>query len=457
MIGTFNLSSLAKPLNGQLINGDVQFERLSTDTRKISAGVVFLALKGVRFDAHEFAAQAVEAGAVGLVVERALPLNVPQLIVSDSRIALGRIAEYNRTFFNKPVFAVTGSSGKTTVKEMLATVLSGQGDVLATKGNLNNDIGVPLTLLEITSQHDFAVIEMGASGPGEIAYSVDLAHPDVALVNNAMGAHLEGFGSLQGVVEAKGEIYDGLGPLGVAVINLDDPNAGQWLARTEGKERLTFGLENADADVNAIQLFQQANGCYGFTVRYQQESAEVRLNVMGRHNVANALAATCMILAAGLPLSLAASGLERACAVKGRLYSRTAHGGATIIDDTYNANPGSMKAAINVLCDLEGERWLVVGDMGELGADELAEHREIGVYAAQHGVSHLYAVGRLSAECVSGYLGAGGQDGQHFASQAELLAQLKPQVKQGVVVLVKGSRSAAMDKVVSGLTEEVKA
>lgn len=166
MIGTFNLSSLVKPLNGKLINGDVQFERLSTDTRQISAGVVFLALKGVRFDAHDFAAQAVEAGAVGLVVERALPLDVPQLIVADSRIALGRIAEYNRTFFNKPVFAVTGSSGKTTVKEMLATILSGQGNVLATKGNLNNDIGVPLTLLDITEAHDFAVIEMGASGPG---------------------------------------------------------------------------------------------------------------------------------------------------------------------------------------------------------------------------------------------------------------------------------------------------
>jgi UDP-N-acetylmuramoyl-tripeptide--D-alanyl-D-alanine ligase len=458
MKSSFLLSELATALNWQLLGKDVAFSRINTDTRSIQSGDLFVALKGEHFDAHDFADQAVAAGAVALVVDRALALEVPQLIVANTRIALGHIAEYNRTFFGGTVFAITGSSGKTTVKEMLAEILSGAGQVLATKGNLNNDIGVPLTLLRIAPSDQYAVIEMGASGPDEIAYSAGLSHPDIALISNAMGAHLEGFGSLQGVVEAKGEIYDGLSATGIALVNADDPHASQWIQRIGSKPLLTFGMD-CEADINAVDVQVSDNGCYRFTVLYGELSEKVQLKVMGRHNVMNALAAVALVVAAGLPLSLAAQGLERFTAVKGRMCGLPGVNGARIIDDSYNANPGSVKAAIQALKELKGERVFILGDMGELGSDAEEMHRDIGQFAAELNIDKLLAVGLLSKAAVEGFQSfknvASQQVAEHFVDQNALVEKVLPRLHENMVVLVKGSRSAEMDKVVTRLTEEV--
>jgi UDP-N-acetylmuramoyl-tripeptide--D-alanyl-D-alanine ligase len=453
MMTSVKLSALSECLNATLINGDALIQGVSTDTRNIHDGDLFIALKGERFDAHDFAAQAIDSGAVALVVDHPLALPVPQLVVDDTRIALGLIGEYNRAFFTGTLIAVTGSSGKTTVKEMLATILSGVGETLFTQGNLNNDIGVPLTLLRLSAGHRYAVIEMGASGPNEIAYSVSLSHPDIAIVNNAMGAHLEGFGSLEGVVEAKGEIYDGLTSRGAAVVNADDPYAQRWLDRAKGKSILTFGLA-AGADVRAQALFLQENGCYGFDLMYQNESVAVRLNVLGRHNVCNALAAAAVSLSAGLSLSQIASGLGKFSAVKGRMFSSQGVNGALVLDDSYNANPGSVRAAISMLSELNGERTLVLGDMGELGADEVSLHQEVGQFAAQMGIEKLFAVGRLSQFTVEAYKQAGGVCAEHMSDKSELVSRLQHEAHSAMVILVKGSRSAAMDQVVNCLVGE---
>ncbi|WP_245573984.1 UDP-N-acetylmuramoyl-tripeptide--D-alanyl-D-alanine ligase [Neptunomonas japonica] len=458
MHNSFLLSELLTALSGQLLGKDIAFSRVNTDTRSIQPGDLFVALKGEHFDAHDFANKAVTAGASALVVDRELALDVPQLIVADTRVALGKIAEYNRSFFDGTLFAITGSSGKTTVKEMLAEILSGAGQVLATKGNLNNDIGVPLTLLRIAPSDQYAVIEMGASGPGEIAYSAGLSHPDIALISNAMGAHLEGFGSLQGVVEAKGEIYDGLSPTGTAVVNIDDPHANQWIQRVANKPLLTFGLDSK-ADINAIAIQILDDGCYSFVVVHGDTSEKVQLKVMGRHNVMNALAAVALTVAAGLPLSLAAAGLERFCAVKGRMCSLPGFNGARIIDDSYNANPGSVKAAIQALGELKGERIFVLGDMGELGPDAEEMHREVGLFAAEHNIDKLLTVGSLSKAAVEGFESSNNlatqQLAEHFIDQKGLVDRVLPRLHENMVVLVKGSRSAGMDKVVTRLTEKV--
>ena len=453
MMTSVKLSALSECLNATLINGDALIQGVSTDTRNIHDGDLFIALKGERFDAHDFAAQAIDSGAVALVVDHPLALPVPQLVVDDTRIALGLIGEYNRAFFTGTLIAVTGSSGKTTVKEMLATILSGVGETLFTQGNLNNDIGVPLTLLRLSEGHRYAVIEMGASGPNEIAYSVSLSHPDIAIVNNAMGAHLEGFGSLEGVVEAKGEIYDGLTNQGTAVVNADDPYAQRWLDRAKGKSILTFGLA-AGADVRAQALFLQESGCYGFDLMYQNESVAVRLNVLGRHNVCNALAAAAVSISAGLSLSQIASGLGKFSAVKGRMFSSQGVNGALVLDDSYNANPGSVRAAISMLSELNGERTLVLGDMGELGADEVSLHQEVGQFAAQMGIEKLFAVGRLSQFTVEAYKQAGGVCAEHMSDKSELVSRLQHEAHSAMVILVKGSRSAAMDQVVNCLVGE---
>jgi len=453
MMTSVKLSALSECLNATLINGDALIQGVSTDTRNIHDGDLFIALKGERFDAHDFAAQAIDSGAVALVVDHPIALPIPQLVVDDTRIALGLIGEYNRAFFTGTLIAVTGSSGKTTVKEMLATILSGVGETLFTQGNLNNDIGVPLTLLRLSAEHRYAVIEMGASGPNEIAYSASLSHPDIAMVNNAMGAHLEGFGSLKGVVEAKGEIYDGLTNQGVAIVNVDDPYAQRWLDRAKGKSILTFGLA-AGADVRAQALYLQTNGCYGFDLMYQNESVAVRLNVLGRHNVCNALAAAAASLSAGLSLSQIASGLAKFSAVKGRMFSTQGVNGALVIDDSYNANPGSVCAAISMLSELKGERALVLGDMGELGADEVSLHQEVGQFAAQMGIEKLFAVGRLSQFTVEAYKQAGGICAEHLGDKSELVSRLQHEAHSAMVILVKGSRSAAMDQVVNCLVGE---
>lgn len=451
MIGTWELSELQNQFGGECTQ-DCEFAHVSTDTRTIQKGDLFVALVGPNFDGHKFVEQAMAKGAVAAVVTRKLPLNLPQWVVEDTRIALGQIGLANRLRFQGDVYAITGSSGKTTVKEMLNSILSQNNKVLATKGNLNNDIGVPLTLFELDDSHQVAVIEQGASARGEIAYTTGLSLPNVAVLNNAMGAHLEGFGSLQGVVEAKGEIFSRLVESnGTAVINLDDPNVAYWLELTRENKRLTFSLENSEADVYASAIKAGDNGCYRFNLHFRKDTVPVQLEVMGKHNVANALAASVSVIAQGMTLTEIAQGLQVFRAVLGRMCPAKSPEGALVIDDSYNANPGSVKAAIDLLVSLPGESVMVLGDMAELGDDAVAQHEEVGCRAAQKGTTSLWATGALSRHSVNAYQAQGGLDGRFFESKDELTDALAERAKDGMNILIKGSRSAGMDQVVKHL------
>lgn len=449
----FTLAELATCLSCPVDQPDLQVSGVCIDSRKVVQGDLFIALRGERFDGHDFIQQAIQQGAVAVVVETSQPVTVPQLVVQDAIQALGQIAAYNRSFFTGTLLAVTGSSGKTTVKEMLAAILSRSGTTLATQGNLNNHIGVPLTLLQLGPEHRYAVIEMGASGAGEIAYTAALARPDIALVNNAMDAHLQGFGSLQGVVDAKGEIYSGLSAVGVAIVNSDDNNAWQWQESIGARRTLRFSRQTR-ADVQAKQVYLQDNGCYHFTLSYANQAEPVCLQVMGQHTISNALAAAALALAAGMELANIATALSAFQPVQGRMHTVTGINGSRIIDDSYNANPGSMKAAITVLSELPGQTLLVMGDMAELGEQGPALHAEIGRYAAQAGITGLLGLGPLSQLSVQSFQQAGGEQAVHVRSHQALLSALTCQLQPDVTVLVKGSRSAAMEQVVQQLIEE---
>lgn len=452
MNGPFCLSELIEPLSGRLIGSGCEVSGVSTDTRHIKAGDLFIALRGEHFDGHEFVTQAVADGAVAVVVEHPLEVDVPQLLVRNTRIALGHIAAFNRARFSGSMFAVTGSSGKTTVKELLASINRLRGQTVATQGNLNNDIGVPLTLLRLSAGDRYAVIEMGASGAHEIAYSTQLTQPDVAILNNAFGAHLEGFGSLQGVVQAKAEIFEGLSDNGTAVINLDDPHADVWLGRLAPQQRrLTFSIANSDASVFATDIRLQANGCYAFQLNYQGQQYPVALALMGRHNLANALAAATAVLADGGEPELVVSGLEQCQGVSGRMRPMRLDASTLLIDDSYNANPDAVKAAIDTLTELAGEKVVVLGDMGELGADAVQQHRAVGQYAATKSIDRLLSCGVLSRAATEGFVAAGGQQAEHFTDKASLLSYLQQLSPCSRVLLIKGSRSARMDQIVTSL------
>ncbi|TNE80118.1 MAG: UDP-N-acetylmuramoyl-tripeptide--D-alanyl-D-alanine ligase [Gammaproteobacteria bacterium] len=447
MMRPLTLSTAAQEFGGTLMYPDCGFDAVGTDSRSLSDGELFVALRGERFDAHQFLPE-VATRACGMVVERPVrDINVPQWVVPDTTVALGQLAALNRRSFYGPLVAVTGSSGKTTVKEMIASILGECGPVLATRGNLNNQIGVPLTLLQLSPQHRYAVIEMGASGPGEIAYLCSLARPDVVLVNNVLPAHVEGFGSLQGVASAKGEIYRGVVPEGTAVINLDEPWAADWRA-SAGAAVLSFSMQLEGADFRARELVNE-EGCYRFVLVAPVGEVMVKLSLGGRHNVANALAAAACAYAAGANLDAIVAGLEKLKPVPGRLNRRMLPGGGVVLDDTYNANPGSVKAAVDALLALPGKHILVLGDMGELGADEARLHAEVGRYAAQQGVERLLAVGPLSINTVREF----GVSGEHFDSKEALVERLRSLLLSDSVVLVKGSRFMAMETVVQQLTE----
>nr|WP_246480563.1 UDP-N-acetylmuramoyl-tripeptide--D-alanyl-D-alanine ligase [Motiliproteus sediminis] len=430
--------------------GDSEFARVSTDTRQLVPGDLFVALSGPNFDGNRFVPQAAASGACAAVVTDWQASELPQLRVADTQQALGQLGALNRSRFQHPLVAVTGSSGKTSVKEMLAEVLRTRGVVHATRGNLNNHIGVPLTLLELDDAHRYGVIELGASAAGEIAYTVGLTRPQVAILNNAGGAHLEGFGSLEGVVRAKGEIFDGLDSDGVGVVNLDDPHAEVWLEQLRGKRALTFSLKSAAADLFASHLEPGSDGCYRFVLNTHSDQVAVALSVVGRHAVSNGLAAAAAAFALGFTLAEIATGLERFVGVPGRLRVMRGRGGVRLIDDSYNANPESVKAAVRVLADLPGPRVLVLGNMAELGADSEALHADIGRYAAAHGVNQLVAVGRLAANAAHAF----GADAPCFDDCAAASAWLQNTISDDSVVLVKGSRSAHMEDVIKALFDE---
>lgn len=453
MIADFSLEALARVLDVDSVDQpELTCKRLCTDTRKVESGDLFLALKGPRFDAHDYVGDASGKGAVAAVVDHGVDADVPQLVVADTLEALGKLGGYNRLAFQGLLFAVTGSSGKTTVKEMLATMLATRGATLATRGNLNNEIGVPLTLLEIEPEHQYAVIELGASGLGEIAYTTSLAKPRVAILTNAQGAHLEGFGSLENIVRAKSEIYEGLTEGGVGVVNLDDPHAAFWLKKLNelGRDAVTFGVDNPGADLNVANAKVGARGTWGGELHYRDESVAVSLAVMGRHNLANAAAAAAAWVSAGLPLNEAVSGLEAFRAVPGRLCPHSLPQGALLIDDSYNANPGAVKAAIDVLMDQPGPHTLLLGDMAELG-DEAAElHAEVGRYAGEAGVERLLTSGSLSQQAAAA-AAEQGSEAKHFARFEDLLLELEELDLTTGTLLAKGSRSAGMERAVKAL------
>ena len=448
MLKALRLSDVAVALNAQVIGADVEFHAVSTDSRAIAPGQLFVALVGPRFDGHDYLAAVAAKGAVAALVEREVPgAPLPQLLVADSRLALGKLGAFNRQAFNAPVVAITGSSGKTTVKEMLASILRAglQGPVLATRGNLNNDLGAPLTLLELAPEHVAAVIELGANHVGEIAYTVSLTKPHVAVLNNAGTAHVGEFGGPDKIVEAKGEIIEGLSDSGVAVLNLDDKAFAIWQRRAAGRAVLSFSLCNSAADVYASELARDARGCSAFTLHCASGQARIQLNLLGEHNVANAMAAAAAAQALGITPAAIKAGLEGLQPVKGRTVAQLAPNGVRVIDDSYNANPSSVCAAIDILAGFAGRKVLVLGDIGELGQWAEEGHRQVGGYAAGK-VDALYAVGPLMAYAVEEF----GPAGRHFNDQASLIAAL--QSEQGdTTLLIKGSRSAAMEKVVAAL------
>jgi len=451
------LSQVSQALQGKLEGGDTHFSTVSTDTRTIQQGDLFVALKGENFDGSRFVAPAAQAGAVAAVVNAGSVVEnspCPLLRVADTRIALGQLAAYWRARFEIPLVAITGSNGKTTVKEMLATILravaGSEESVLATKGNFNNDIGMPLTLLKLNEMHRYAVIEMGMNHPDEIDYLTRIARPDVALVNNASGAHLQGLGSVEGVARAKGEIFAGLVEGGTAVINADDAHASLWRTLAGTHRVFDFALEHPAA-VQGKWIAQGYGGV--LNVRTPAGEMHIKLQVPGEHNARNALAAATAALALQVPLHIIIKALEGFGGVAGRLQRKQALQGATLIDDTYNANPASMRAALEVLAQAEGKRIFVLGDMGELGENAAQFHREIGIVARELGIESMLALGTLSAEAVKEF----GVGAQHFADIEKLNAALDNKLDAQTTVLVKGSRFMKMERAVAHCTGEEKA
>ncbi len=443
-----SLAHFAGAMGGTLTAGDAPFTAVSTDSRTIAAGELFVALAGPSFDGHDFVGAAAERGAAGAVVARRLPLALPQIVVDDTLRALQRAAESWRAQFHVPVVAVAGSNGKTTTKELIATVLAAQGPCHATRGTLNNHIGVPLTLLGLEPRHASAVIEIGANHPGEVAALVPLVRPTVGIVTNAGAEHLEGFGDLDGVARAEGELFAGLEPGTTAVINADDSYASLWTEMSRAARQLRFGFA-PDAEFRAVGLGRVAgaDGQQQFELVTPAGRAPVRLALAGRHNVVNALGAASAAHAAGTPLADIAAGLGRMRAVKGRLQPHAGANGARLIDDSYNANPSSLSAGLDVLAGCEGERWLVLGDMNELGGQSREAHVAAGREARARGISRLFAVGNLTRESV----GAFGPGAEWFADAGQLSVKVRALLAPGVTVLVKGSRSNRLERVVEAL------
>ncbi len=428
---------------------DCYFQSVSTDSRNLKEGQLFVALKGEKFDGHEFISL-IASQASGLVVERPMiDLVMSQWVVPSTTEALGQIAAANRKNFNGCLIAITGSCGKTSVKEMIAVILKKTGSVLFTQGNLNNEIGVPCTLMEISCEHDYAVIEMGAKAIGDIDYLCGLAKPNVALINNILPAHLESFGTLSDIAKAKGEIYRNLSAGDTAVINLDESYAEMWYESTNARI-LSFSINKVRADFTAKNLILKDNGCYSFILVTPEGESPISLALSGKHNVANAIAAAACSYAAGAPLPSIVDGLNNLKQVPGRMHLEKLSSGATFIDDSYNANPSSVKAAIDSLVEIQGLHILILGDMAELGDDEVFLHADIGSYALNKGVDILLTLGPLSFYAAREF----GQSGQHFKSKQELISYLNSDeflnsgsLDFGSVILAKGSRFMVMEDI----------
>jgi len=442
------LAQFAADCGGRLVGEDRAWSAVSTDTRRIGAGELFVALRGPNFDGADFLPQAAAVGAAGAVASREGPAGLPVILVDDPLRALQQAARARRARYTGPVIGVAGSNGKTTCKEMIAAILGERGATLATRGNLNNHIGLPLTLLRLEDAHRHAVIEMGANHPGDVAELAAIAVPAIGIVTNAGAEHLEGFGSLEGAAHAEGELFAALGRDGVAIVNADDEFAGMWRDMTVARV-VTFGL-GGKADFGARDIRTEA-GEGGFRTRFTlvapQGEVAVTLRLAGKHNVVNALGAAAAATAAGATLPDIAAGLARLEPVPGRLVLRPAAGGAWLIDDSYNANPSSLLAAIEVLGALEGRRWLVLGEMGELGEHSTAAHTEAGRQARAHGIERLFAFGERAGLAARSF----GEDASRHDDAAELAAAVRAGLAPDVRVLIKGSRMNRLERVVEAL------
>ena len=441
--------TLASITGGVLLGDNVAIKAVSTDSRRIEPGDLFVALKGASFDGQAFVAEVADKGAIAALVHSPQPVDLPQVVVADTTMALGQLGAWVKQQLQLPAVAVTGSAGKTTVKEMLAAILSRRGKVLATAGNFNNAIGVPLTLLRLDSSHHFGVFELGANHQGEIAYTSALVQPDVAMITNVAEAHLEGFGDLQGVARAKGEIFSALKPGQVAIIPADSEFTPYWQSRLGKQQVVTFSLSQA-ADYRAENVVLDSHGNAGFELICPQGRRFMQLNLPGIHHVANALAAAAGAMALGASLHDVQLGLAQMAAVQGRTQVIEVREGLRIIDDSYNASVGAVKAAIDLLASYSGQRILVLGDMAELGSDARLYHEQVGKYAKEQGVNLLFTLGVLSqsaSDCFNG-------QGHHFSARQNLVERLMPFLaQQATTILVKGSRSAKMELVVQDLLE----
>jgi len=441
------LSAAATAMHGVLHGADRVFDGVSTDTRTLNRGQLFFALSGPNFDGQQFVTEAAEKGAAGAVLSACNKGGLAHIEVADTRRALGQLAAAWRQQHAARVIGVTGSNGKTTLKEMIAACLGLAAPTLATAGNLNNDIGLPLMLLRLNAAHRFAVLELGANHGGEIAYLTSLAQPEVVVINNAGPAHLEGFGSLRGVAEGKGGILRGDPRPGFAILNADDTYYEYWRSLVVDVEVLSFGLQPA-ADVYATEI-ESEHGATNFRLHLPAAEMSIRLPLVGMHNVRNACAAAAVAHALDCDVQFIKQGLEAVLPVSGRLQAGSGLRGAALYDDSYNANPESVRAAADFFASLQGQRWLVLGDMGELGDDAEALHRSVGEHLLAVGIDRLFAVGPLSRETVRAF----GSNGEWFANLDELTARVAAEMHAGVQVLVKGSRAARMERVVNALRE----
>ena len=444
------LSEAAKVVGGELIGEDRPYGCVCTDSRTLKPGALFVALRGPNFDGAAFVQAAAAQGAIGALVERATPGELPQVVVPNTLVALQELAKNWRADFTLPVVAVAGSNGKTTAKEMTAAILSRMGLCMATHGNLNNHIGVPVTLMRLEPSHRSAVVEMGANAIGDVAALMRIVQPSVGLITNAGAEHLEGFGNLDGVAKGEGEAVSCLAPQGTAIINADDAYAGYWRGISGAKRIVTFGV-HTHADFQAKDVFQgieRGEFATRFTLTSPLGERPVMLKAGGAHNVGNALAAAAAASAAGASLEDIALGLADFRAVAGRLQLKAGTRGSWIIDDSYNANPSSVRAAMEVLRSLTGVTWLVLGDMAELGDVSHDSHAHIGSYARDCGIKRLFAMGPLSSRAVETF----GPGGEWFADADSLTRRLHAELTPGVTVLIKGSRINRLERVVQALT-----
>ncbi len=438
-----SLSKVAEMTGGELIGADVALDSVATDSRLVKIDQLFIAIEGERFDAHDFVADLVSKAGAALVHKK-IDCDLPQVLVKDTLQALADLAGEWRKQFTHPLVALTGSNGKTTLKEMITAILSVDNNVLATYGNLNNHIGVPLTLLQLRKEHDFAVIEMGANHHKEIEFLTQIARPNVAVLNNAGAAHLEGFGDLQGVAQAKGEIFIGLGTQGVAIINADDKFADYWKDSNTDRKVITFGINNK----STISGRLSSDG--GLMIKVGEVEVRVNLKLLGRHNALNALGATAVSTVLGIKLETIVDGLESLQPVKGRLSPVAGINSTQILDDTYNANPDSAIAALDVLAQRKNTAF-VLGDMGECGDKAVEMHENIGEQARLAGIDRMYCLGEHSAKACDKF----GENGQSFNEMDVLLTSLKKDVTSDMTILIKGSRTMRMERAVEALREVV--